>query len=221
MYTQTCPPTTQPKESRIPLLTPRHTHSTGPASGGLPLPSRTNSQVSNQDHSHVPISQSVVFMQNTLAQLSAIAEQREAEQVVNHTILTPVSPQTVAEPSPRQAFQPQLSSTPTPHESLALGGERAQRTNEWYMRMTGQGTPQVPSVAPMANVLRSTLSGTLFHGPYPSFELAQDWTPSAAPHLFPQPHCIGTGTAAPHESTPLFMPASLSSSSRAASSRPK
>ena len=141
MYTQTRPPTTQPKESRIPLLTPCHTHSTGPASGDLPLPSRTNSQVSNQDHSHIPFSQSVVFMQNTLAQLSAIVEQREAEQVVNHTILTPVSPQTVAEPSPRQAFLPQLLSTPTPCESPALDDERAQMINEWYMCMTGRGTP--------------------------------------------------------------------------------
>ena len=127
---------------------------------------------------------------------------------MNHTILTPVSPQTVAEPSPRQAFQPQLLSTPTPRESLAPDDKRAQRINEWYMRMTGRGTPQVPSAALTANVLRSTLPGTPFRGPYPSFELAQDRTPSAVPHLFP--HHVST--AAPHESTPLFMPASHVSS---------
>ena len=120
-------------------------------------------------------------------------------------MLTPVSPQTVAEPSPQQAFQPQLSSTPTPRESSAPNDKRAQRINEWYMRITGQGTPQVPSAAPMANVLRSTLPRTLFHGPYPSFELAWDQTPSAAPHLYPQPHRVGS--AALHESTPVFMPA--------------
>ena len=140
MYTQTRPLTTQPKESWIPLLTLCHTRSTGLASGGLPLPSRMNTQVSNQGHSHIPFSQSVVFVQNTLAQLSAITEQQEAEQVVNHTILTPVSPQTVAEPSPQQAFQPQLLSTLTPRESLAPDDERAQRIDEWYMRMTGRGT---------------------------------------------------------------------------------
>ena len=200
------PPMTQPKESQIPLLTPCRTCSTSLASGGLPLPSRTNSQASNQDHSHIPFSQSVVFAQNTLAQLLAIAKQQEVEQVVNHTILTPVSPQTVAEPSPRQAFQPQLSSTLTPCESPAPDGERAQRISEWYMRMTGRGTPQVPSAALMANVLRSTLPGTPFCGPYPSFELARDQTPSAAPHLYPQPHHISS--VALHESTPLFMPAS-------------
>ena len=76
--------------------------------------------------------------------------------------------------------------------------------------MTGQGTPQVPSAALTANVLRSTLPGTLFCGPYPSFELAQDQTPSAAPHLFLQPHHIGS--AAPRKGTPLFMPASHVSS---------
>ena len=53
MYTQTRPPTTQPKESQIPHLTPHHTRSTGLASGGLPLPSRTNSQASNQAQSHI------------------------------------------------------------------------------------------------------------------------------------------------------------------------
>ena len=119
MYTQTRPLMTQPKESRIPLLTPRRTRSTGPASGGLPLPSRTISRASNQDQSDVPFSQSVIFAQNTLAQLSAIEEHREVERVANHTALTPVSPQTVAEPSPRQAFQPQLSSTLNPHDALA------------------------------------------------------------------------------------------------------
>ena len=145
MYTQTHPLTTQPKESRIPLLTPRRTQSTGPASGGLPLPSRTISQASNQDQSDIPFSRSVIFVQNTLAQLSAIEEHREAEQVANHTILTPVSPQTVAEPSPRQAFQPQLSSTPNPRDALAGDGEGAQRFYEWYMGKNDQGTPREPS----------------------------------------------------------------------------
>ena len=206
MYTQTRPSTTQPKESQIPPLTPRHTWSTVPASGGLPLPSRTDSQVSNQDHSDVPFSRSVIFVQNTLAQLSAIEEQQEVEQVANHTILTPVSPQTVAEPSPRQAFQPQLSSTLTPHDSQALDGERAQKFYEWYMGRNGQGTPQEPLAVPSTNLLRTTLPGTLFRGPYLSFDLAQDQTPSAIPHLFPQPHCVGT--AAMHGNTPHFMPGS-------------
>ena len=76
------------------------------------------------------------------------------EQVVNHTILTPVSPQTVAEPSPQQAFQPQLSSTPTPHESLAPDSERAQKIYDWYMHRKGQDTPQEPSAVLSANVLQ-------------------------------------------------------------------
>ena len=188
MYTQTRPLMTQPKESRIPLLTPHRTWSTGPALGGFPLPSRTISRASNQDQSDVPFSRSVIFAQNTLAQLSAIEEHREAERVANHTILTPISPQTVAEPSPRQAFQPQLSSTPNPRDSLAGDGEGAQRFYEWYMGRNVQGTPQEPSAVPSTNVLRSTLPGTLFRGPYPSFDQAQEQTPSAIPHLFPQPH---------------------------------
>ena len=76
--------------------------------------------------------------------------------------------------------------------------------------MTGWGTPQVPSAALTANVLRSTRPGSALRRPYLSFELAWDWAPSAVPHLFPQPHHIGT--AAPHENTPLFMPASHVSS---------
>ena len=129
---------------------------------------------------------------------------------MNHMILTPVSPQTVAEPSPQQAFQPQLLSTPIPHESLALDGERAQKIYDWYMHRKGQDTLQEPSAVLSANVLRSTLPGTPFRGPYPSFDLAQDWTPSAIPHLFLQPHHIGM--AALHGNTPLFMPASHMSS---------
>ena len=157
-----------------------------------PLPSRTPSRASNQDPSDVPFSRSVIFVQNTLAQLSAIEEQREAERVANHTILTPVSPQTVAEPSPRPAFQPQLSSTPNPRNSPAVDGERAQRFYEWYMSRNAQGTPREPSALPSANMLRSTLPGTPFRGPYPSFDQAQERTPSAIPHPFPQPHCIRT-----------------------------
>ena len=142
MYTQTRPLTTQPKESRIPLLTPCHTRSTGLALGGLPLPSRTNSRASIPEQSDVPFSRSVIFAQNTLAQLSAIEEQRGVEQMANHTILTPVSPQTVAEPSPQKAFQPQLSSTPNPRVSPAVDGDRAQRFYEWYIGRNGQGTPR-------------------------------------------------------------------------------
>ena len=55
-----------------------------------------------------------------------------------------------------------------------------------------------------------TLPVTPFHGPYPSFDLTQDRTPSAIPHLFPQPHHIRT--AASHGNTPLFMPGSHVSS---------
>ena len=61
-----------------------------------------------------------------------------------------------------------------------------------------------PSAVPTASVLRSTLPGTPFRGPYPLFNLAQDRAPSATPHLFPQPHCVGT--AASHGDTPLFRP---------------
>ena len=203
MYTQTRLPTTQPKESWIPLLTPRRTRSTGPASGNLPLPSRTNSRASHQNQSDIPFSRSVIFAQNTLAQLSAIEEQREAGQLLDHSILTPVSPQTVAEPSPRQAFQPQLSSTPTLHISSAMDEERAPRLHEWYWHMTGRGSPPEPPAASTTGVLRSTLPGTPFHGPYPSFNMAWDRTPSVAPHLFPQPHCAGT--MAPRGNTPLFL----------------
>ena len=128
------------------------------------------------------------------------------ERVANHTILTPVSPQTVAEPSPQQAFQPQLSSTPNPRDALARDGEGAQRFYEWYMGRNVQGTPREPSAVPSTNVLRSTLPGTPFRSPYPSFDQAQEWSPSAIPHLFPQPHRIGT--AAPHPNTPLFRPVS-------------
>ena len=218
MFTQTRPPTTQPKESQIPLLTPRRTRSTSLASGGLPLPSRTTSRVSNKDPSDVPFSQSIIFVQNTLAQLSAIEEQREAEQVANHTILTPVSPQTVAEPSPQPAFQPQLSSTPNPHDSPAVDSERAQRFYEWYMSRNEQGTPWEPSALPSANVLRSTLPGTPFTAPYPSFDQAQERTPSVIPCLFPQPHHIGT--AALCLNTPLFRPVSHASSPTPSSHTP-
>ena len=124
--------------------------------------------------------------------------------MANHTILTPVSPQMVAEPSPQKAFQPQLSSTPNPRDSLTVDGDRAQRFYEWYMGRNGQGTPWGPSAVPTASVLRSTLPGTPFRGPYPSFDLAQDRAPSATPHLFPQPHRVGT--AAPCRDTPLFLP---------------
>ena len=142
---------TQPEESRIPLLTPRCTHSTGPALGGLPLPARTSSHTSNQGLTDVPFSWSVIFAQNNLAQLSAIEEQQEAERLQNHTILTPASPQTVAEPSPQQAFQPQFSSTPTPHMVTLLNDEQV----KGFYR-------------------GSTLPGTPFRGPYPSFDLAWD-----------------------------------------------
>ena len=59
-------------------------------------------------------------------------------------------------------------------------------------------------------MLRSTLPGTPFRSPYPSFDQAQERTPSMIPHLFPQPHCIGT--AAPYRNTPLIMPGSHASS---------
>src|SRR6266481_3672847 len=121
MYPQPQYPSTQAKESRIPLLTPHRTRSTGPASGDLPLPSRTSSQASLLVHSDIPVSRSIVFAQNLLAHLTAIKEQPEGNPVSDYTILTPVSPRTIAEPSPRQVFQPQLSSTPTPTHPSSHG----------------------------------------------------------------------------------------------------
>ena len=78
------------------------------------------------------------------------------------------------------------------------------------MGRNGQGTPREPSVVLSANVLRLTLPGTPFRSPYPSFDRAQDRTPSAILHLFPQPHHIRS--AAPRGNTPLFMPGSHASS---------
>src|SRR6266481_1196909 len=121
MYPQPRYPSTQPKESRIPLLTPHRTCSTGPASGDLPLPSRTSSQASLLVHSDIPVSRSIVFTQNSLAHLTAIKEQPEGNPVLDHTILTPVSPRTIAEPFPQQVFQPQLHSDPTYPSSLGRG----------------------------------------------------------------------------------------------------
>src|SRR6266481_4682563 len=72
MYPQSQYPSTQLKESRIPLLTPCRTCSTGPASGDLPLPSRTSSRASLPVHSDIPVSRSIVFTQNLLAHLTAI-----------------------------------------------------------------------------------------------------------------------------------------------------
>src|SRR6266481_8111375 len=108
MYPQPRYSSTQPKESRIPLLTPHRTCSTGPASGHLLLPSRTSSQASLLAHSDIPVLRSIVFAQNSLAHLMAIKEQPEGNSVLDPTILTPVSSRTIVEPSPQQALRPQL-----------------------------------------------------------------------------------------------------------------
>jgi len=111
---------------------------------------------------------------------------------------------------PRQAFQPQLSSTPTPHISSAVDEERAPRLHEWYRRMTGRGSPPEPPAASTTGVLRSTLPGTPFRGPYPSFDMARDWTPSVARTYSRNP--TAQAPAAPRGNTPLFLPTSHVSS---------
>src|SRR6266481_914961 len=137
MYPQSQYPSTQLKESRILLLTPCRTCSTGPASGDLPLPSRMSSWASLPAHSDIPVSRSIIFAQNLLTHLMAIKEQPKGNSVLDPMILTPVSPRTIAEPSPQQAFQPQLLSTPTPYTPAAPDEASAQKIHEWYLQMTG------------------------------------------------------------------------------------
>ncbi len=191
MYPQPRYSSTQPKESRIPLLTPHRTRSTGLASGDLLLPSRTSSQASLLAHSDIPVLRSIVFAQNSLAHLMAIKEQPEGNSVLDPTILTPVSPRTIAEPSPRQALRPQLSPTPTPYTPAAPDEASAQKIREWYSRMTGLN-PQLGASSTPNDPFQSALPGTPFRGPYPSFEASWERTPSATPQLFPCPHCVGT-----------------------------
>src|SRR6266481_1128337 len=120
-----------------------------------------------------------------------IKEKPEGNPVLDHTILTPVSPRTIVEPLPRQVFQPQLSSTLTPHTPVVPEEVSAQRIHDWYLQMAGPD-PQLEAPLTPIDPLWSALPGTPFCGPYPSFEATQErtlsvtWerTPSVTPQLF-------------------------------------
>ena len=90
----------------------------------------------------------------------AIKEQPEGNPVSDHKILTPVSPRTIAEPSPQQVFQPQLSSTPTPHTPVVPEEASAQRICDWYLRTAGPD-PQLEAPLMPIDPLWSALPGTV------------------------------------------------------------
>ena len=122
MYGEPRRPTSQLRGSKIPIPTPHHTQSQGPVKEVLTLPVRTNTRVSSPPLTSVLVSQSIVFTQNQLAQLSAIKNQwAVAIQALNRDlILTPVSPQMIAEPSPHQHFYlPVASTDSTLHHSTS------------------------------------------------------------------------------------------------------